>query len=222
MTLGGCLRFLFGRFAPTTFKRAPLLVAGFAAFVTIALAGCAGGAEDAPATATPDTFDRELLRAVVLQPDEISALSNGGTFTDQGTSVTYSEAYTDGAYEVRVTVARVPDDIEREERFRDLRSSVDLLIGGERNYDLSDSDLAFAFKAVVEQTPNYAVLALKEPFILLVTVMSDDEALSDRVFDEDLMAAYVETMFARVTMLATVGGLTPAPPERSGPSPAAD
>jgi hypothetical protein len=133
-------------------------------------------------------------------------------FSGNGTAVTYSATFGDSTYSVQSTVSRTTDDIQREQAFSDLRRSVNTLIGGERNFVLPGSDLAFKYKAVVMQTPNHAVLAMKDDFYMLLTIMSDDEGQSERVFDDAALEMFAARMFERIVQVSEdPSSITPVP-----------
>jgi hypothetical protein len=159
---------------------------------------CGGDSEAQDPTPTAVPINEAELRAIALTPEEAGVPLVSGNVTNQGTTLSYAAAYGDPAYDLRLTISHTADDVEREERFRDLRSSVNLLIGGEANYDLPDSELAFDYQAIVQQTPNRGVIILKDEFIILMTVASNDVSQSDRVFDEETAQRYVDAMFGRV------------------------
>ena len=190
--------------------RAPLLLMVCATL--FAIAACGGGAEPSTPSPTPDTFDPNVLNALVLQPEEVPLPPRSAIFSGGGSRVTYTAAFGDPSYAVDVTISRTTDAIEREQQFSDLRSSVNTLIGGERNHELPGSDLAFSYKAVVMQTPNSGILAMKDDFIMLLTIASDDESQSERVFDDTVIDAYAALMFERIQRVADdPTAITPVP-----------
>lgn len=178
------------------------LVAGLCAS-GLFFASCGAGSEETAPSPTPDTFDPNVLNALVLQPEEVSVPLVRGVFDTTGSRVTYTATFGDSTYAVQAAISRIVDDIEREQHFSELRTSVNSLVGGERNYQLPESDLAFKYKARVLETPNAAVLALKDDYIMLLTITADDLAQAPLVFDDAVVDEYVAKMFDRIRRVAS-------------------
>ena len=114
----------------------------------LAVAACGGGGrEEATPSPTPDAFDPNVLNALVLQPDEVSVPQGGDFFDTSGSRVTYTATFGDNSYAIdRLRSRGYLMTLSANSDLPNCGTSVNTLIGGERNYQLPESDLAFLTK----------------------------------------------------------------------------
>jgi hypothetical protein len=196
------------------------------AWCCMAVAGlvsaCGGGSTEVVPSATPDSFESSVLSALTLQPFDVPDVQQSAAFfAGGGTNVSFNTRYGDPSYAIQSSVTRIPDPIDREQHFFDLRRSLTALIGGERNFALEGSELAFAYKALdSDQTPHVGVIALTDSFIVQLTIDSNDRGQQDRVLNDAMIAHLMTTMFSRV--LAAVDDPASVTPVASAPASGSD
>ena len=161
-------------------------------FVTLFVAfGCGGGSDDAVfPTPTPDTFDPNLMSALVLQPDEVAVLPlsvQGYVQVDGGLS--YRSEYSDGKLQIQSQVFRVADPVERELLFTSTRETIAGFAAFEANLDLPESDRAFWYLAGATPAAAFerTAIVLRGEFFFVAAIRSSDDSTDALVDDETVL-----------------------------------
>jgi hypothetical protein len=187
---------------------AVVVVALFSAF------GCGGGSgDDVFPTPTPDTFDPNVMSALVLQPDEVGGLPlavQGYVQVEGGSS--YRSEYDDGKLQVQSQVFRVADPIERELLFTSTRQAVGGFAAFESNLNLPEADRAFWYLAGATPAAAFerTAIVLRGEFFFVAAIRSSDDSTDVLVDDETVLRGYVDLIMERIgEAIADPGSVTP-------------
>ncbi len=189
-----------------------LIVSG--AFAAV---GCGGGSGNSDAgsraTATTDTFDPNILSAIVLGPGDVPAELPAvtGEFNDNTMNgVTFNTVYGGKSLYLQSTVGRIADRSTQSQLFDRLRRSIAAIVKNEQNYDVEGADRGYVYEGT--DPPNLTGLVYKGDFFVLIVLQSQDKTRSADATDHAALDRYMNIVFGRLKQyLADPTSLTPIP-----------
>jgi hypothetical protein len=172
------------------------------------------GADPSEPTPVTETFDPNILSALVLRPEDVpeaSRVEATATFNPQrDAGISFATIYRGNGQYTQSTVGYIDEKADRDDGFRRFRESIAAIVGGERNYELPGADLAFAYRGADPATAT--VLAFKGEYFINVILQATDESRPAEATDQATLDAYTRIVWDRLNQyLQDPASVTPIP-----------